>query len=50
MLEYSGAPAAEIKNFVDLWPLASAVPDTIVRFVTALPIFDLIWGWIQKLQ
>lgn len=47
MLEYANAPSEESTNFVDLWMFASLIPDTVVRFLTELPIFDVIWGWMQ---
>ena len=48
-LEYKGAPKAESKFFVDLWAFASVIPDTIVRFLGSLPIFEAIWKWVSAL-
>lgn len=44
MLQYDGAPEATDQNgFVDLWKLASIVPDTIVKFLGSLKIFAFLW-------
>lgn len=48
MLDYDGAPEAQEFNFVDLWFLASVIPDNIVRLVGALPIFDIIFKVMFK--
>lgn len=47
MLEYNGSPNESNGAFVDLWVIASIIPDTIVRFIAELPLFDVIWGWMQ---
>ncbi len=47
-LDYDGAPEAEELHFVDLWFLASFIPDNIVRLIGALPIFDIIWDAMSK--
>ncbi len=48
-LDYKEAPISkEQGKFIDLWMLASVVPDTLVRFIASLPIFDMIWKWIES--
>lgn len=46
MLEYEGAEESDGDSFTDLWKLASIIPDTLVRLLGSLEIFDLIYGWI----
>ena len=46
MLEYEGAEESEGSSFTDLWKLASIIPDTLVRLLGSLEIFDTIYGWI----
>ncbi|NLA77159.1 MAG: hypothetical protein GX851_04935, partial [Clostridiales bacterium] len=46
-LEYKGAPAEQDNSYVDLWFLASFLPDTIVRFLAAFEIFETIWGFMS---
>ncbi len=47
-LEYDGAPEAQDNSYIDLWFLASFIPDNIVRLVGMFPFFqqllDLIGG------
>ncbi len=43
-LNYEGAPAAGDNSYTDLWFLASAIPDNLVRLIGMLPIFDWIWA------
>lgn len=48
-LDYNEAPLADNNDgFIDLWMLASVIPDTIVRFIASLPIFGMIWKWIES--
>lgn len=42
-LEYSGSPEANNVFFVDLWMAASIIPDTIVRFLVELPVFEMLY-------
>lgn len=50
VLSYNEAPVANVNNgFVDFWFLASALPDTIVKFLTSLEIFKVIWEAIAKI-
>ena len=46
MLDYEGAPESAGDSFTDLWQLASIIPDTLVRLLGSLSIFDTIYGWI----
>lgn len=46
-LAYDGAPAAGDNSYNDLWYLASAVPDNLVRLIALLPVFDWIWSLIK---
>lgn len=48
-LKYQGAPKAEKGFFIDLWVLASIIPDTIVRILGELPIFEAIWKWVSAI-
>lgn len=48
LLSYDGAPESEHKFFIDLWFLASFLPDTIVRFLASLPGFDAIWDALRS--
>jgi hypothetical protein len=44
MLEYEGAPETENKTqTLDLWWLASIIPDTIVKFLKEIKIFAFLW-------
>ncbi|MPM68199.1 hypothetical protein SDC9_115130 [bioreactor metagenome] len=47
-LDYDGAPTAEKNFFVDLWKLASFVPDTIVKALAKSPVFVWIWDITNK--
>lgn len=47
-LDYDGAPAAQDNSYIDIWRLASIVPDTIVRLIATLPLFDWIWNLMNK--
>lgn len=47
MLKYTGAPSASKDGFIDFWFLASFIPDSLIKLLGALPIFEIIWGWIQ---
>ena len=46
MLDYEGVPESDSGNYTDLWQLASIIPDTLVRLLGSLSIFDTIYGWI----
>jgi len=46
MLDYEGAEESDGGSFTDLWKLASLIPDTLVRLLGSLSIFDMIYGWI----
>ncbi len=46
MLEYEGVAESDGGNYTDLWQLASFIPDTLVRLLGGLSIFDTIYGWI----
>ena len=46
MLEYEGAAESDGGSYTDLWKLASIIPDTLVRLLGSLSIFDTIYGWI----
>ena len=46
MLEYDGASQSNGGSYTDLWQLASIIPDTLVRLLGSLSIFDTIYGWI----
>ncbi len=46
MLDYEGVNKAEAGDFTDLWMIASIIPDTIVRVLGGLSIFETIWGWM----
>ncbi|MCR5783458.1 MAG: hypothetical protein K6G90_12090 [Clostridia bacterium] len=48
-LEYDGAPEPEGNGrYVDIWFLASIIPDSLVRLIAANPIWKLIWKLMQK--
>lgn len=48
-LQYDGAPEAEGNGkYVDIWFLASIIPDSLVRLIAANPIWKLIWKLMQK--
>ena len=48
-LSYDGAPSASANGrYVDLWILASFIPDTIVRLLAANPIWKFIWNLMQR--
>lgn len=46
MLEYEGVTKYSQSGFTDFWQLASIIPDTLVRLLGSLSIFDTIYGWI----
>ena len=47
MLDYEGVATSDGGgSFTDLGKLASAIPDTLVRLLGGLSIFDTIYGWI----
>ena len=46
MLEYDGVSQSNGGSYTDLWQLASIIPDTLVRLLGSLSIFDTIYGWI----
>ncbi len=47
LLEYDGAPEAELGEFTDYWWVASTIPDTIVKLLGSLPIWEVIWSLIK---
>lgn len=47
-LEYDGAPEAQDNDYIDLWFLASVIPDNLVRLLAAIPIFDVIWAAMSR--
>ena len=48
LLEYDGAPESENKSDApDFWLLASFIPDTLVRFLAEMPIFRILWEWLN---
>ncbi len=48
LLEYDGAPESENKSdATDFWLLASFIPDTLVRFLAEMPIFRILWEWLN---
>lgn len=47
-LDYDGAPAPENIPDIDLWWLASVIPDNIVRVIAAFPFFKQIWDLMSK--
>ena len=46
MLNYEGAETSDGDTFTDFWFIASAIPDTLVRLLGGLSIFETIYGWI----
>ncbi len=46
MLDYDGVQKTEAGDFTDFWMIASIIPDTIVRVLGGLSIFETIWGWM----
>ncbi|NMP38054.1 MAG: hypothetical protein GX051_08060 [Clostridiales bacterium] len=46
-LEYKGAPAEQDNSYMDLWFIASFIPDSIVKFLAAFEIFETIWGFMS---
>jgi hypothetical protein len=47
MLDYEGVAESDGENFTDLGFLASMIPDTLVKLLGGLSIFDTIYGWIS---
>ena len=51
LLQYEGMPqATQTKRYIDLWFLASVIPDNIVRLVIHNPIWKAVWRMIQHDQ
>ncbi len=47
LLEYDDAPEAEEIEFTDYWWVVSMVPDTIIKMLGSLPIWDFVWDLIK---
>ena len=47
MLDYEGVAESDGENFTDFGFLASMIPDTLVKLLGSLSIFDTIYGWIS---